>query len=409
MKVGTLLVVALVAACASPAESERTSPTLTASSTASPGTPATPSVHPPMSSAATFNLLPVEQPIDFDGQITCTGLIGRSDPVALVWLTADDPSVGATLTLRDYSDWTNPRTVCTFISVSVPQLIDAHHVVISWEDAAYAVVDLPDVEFHWFALPPYSAESSSTLIAVSPRLDQVAWLKERPGQSATMREIHVTTAAGDNVIASLPDHPTGFCGVPLDGSKPGAYSLSGEHLYVLDQGHSTTADYSLRVVEGLTTVLEVVPPSGGWPSGGHPAMAVWSPTSETLYYRQGNTVWRWTSADGVGTFLSNVSWSAPTITPNGKHLAYWIPGSDGTGEVYLADLESGASPRLIGQARQAPIFLNDAQLWYISTPLDHGCAGLEGGPTIYNVTDGSEAPSIIEQVRGVWPAVTSAY
>jgi hypothetical protein len=409
----SVLLVALLVGCSTASPSTITSPTASPvhSSPLATSVP-TPMDQPPASSTASFDLLPTEQPADFEGQIACTGPIGTSDPVAVVWLTVEDPAVEWPLVLRDYSDWTNPRTACTFVNVGVEQLIDAHHVVISSSDAKYAVVDLPEVKFHWFALPPWSEESYSTFIAVSPQMDQVAWLQERPSQDSEMsttRELHITTATGDTVVASLTDQPTGFCGAPLDSSKRGAYSRSGEHLYFLDQGFSGAADYSLRVLEDLTTVLPVMPPSGGWPDGEHPAMAVWSPRSEALYYRQGETVWQWTPTEGVDSFLPGVSWSSPTITPDGKTLAYWLPGSDGTGEVYLADLEDGASSRLIGRARGAPVFLNDAQLWYRSATVDHGCIGVEGQPTVYNVLDGSEAPSVIESVRHVWPAVSSAY
>jgi hypothetical protein len=34
---------------------------------------------------------------------------------------------------------------------------------------------------------------------------------------------------------------------------------------------------------------------------------------------------------------------------------------------------------------------------------DHGCAGTEAEPAVYNLLDGSVAPAIIEQVRAVWP------
>lgn len=420
-----LLLVAILVGCSSAAPS--TSPTPSSLATASPAaslpalTPSvtagpspertlpTPTDNLPTPSEGPIDLRPVEPPAAFSGKITCTGPIGPSDAVALVWLTTSDTAGANTLVMRDYADWTHPRTACEFVNVQIVQLIDSQHVVIEGAEGKFAVVDLPEVAFHWFAVPPFTVDTWTTFIAMSPKLDEVAWLKERAGESATMREIHITTAAGDTVVASLPDQLTGFCGTPLDGSKRGAYSPTGEHLFVLDQGHESAADYSLRVFAGATTVLAVVPPSGGWPEGDYPAMAVWSPTSETLYYRQGNTVWRWTSDDGVEAFLPGVRWSSPTISPNRRHLAYWIPGRDEIGAIYLLDLGSGSSPRLIAQSRTAPVFLNDAQLWYRSSGSGGGCVTEVAGPTIYNIIDGSIDPSIIEAVRGVWPAVSSAY
>jgi hypothetical protein len=220
------------------------------------------------------------------------------------------------------------------------------------------------------------------------------------------REIHITTAAGDQVVASLPDEPTGFCGAPFDFSKPGAFSRSGAHLFVLDNPRILSGGLlsSLRVFEGTTTVLSLLPPSGGWAPGEHPAMAVWSPTSETLYYRQGGDVWRWTSGGGSSVFLPGVNWSYPTITPDGGHLAY----QDEDQFVHLVDLAGGGDSQLIGEAREKPAFLNGTQLWY-TTPNIHGCATGGEVPVVYDIVSGSEFPSIIDWVRYVWPGTSAWY
>jgi hypothetical protein len=355
--------------------------------------------------SGSFPILPGPKPADFIESITCSGQIGAWDPVAVVQLRADG-NTGYPV-LRDYAESGSPTTVCTFAGAQPVQLIDALHVVVQGSAGAYAVVDLPEVNFHWFHLP---TGRYSTLIAVSPRLDQVAWLSasitaETAGM-AVSREIHVTTAARDQVVASLPDEPTGFCGAPLDYSKPGAYSRSGEHLFVLDNPRNLTGGpvSSLRVFEGTTTVLSLVPPSGGWAPGEHPAMAVWSPTSETLYYRQGGDVWRWTSGGGSSVFLPGVNWSYPTITPDGGHLAY----QDEDQFVHLVDLAGGGDSQLIGEAREKPAFLNGTQLWY-TTPNIHGCATGGEVPVVYDIVSGSEFPSIIDWVRYVWPGTSAWY
>lgn len=65
------------------------------------------------------------------------------------------------LALRDYADPGSPRTACQFHTqqaghgYGVAQLIDARHVVIQSLDCCqtYAMVDLPEVRYHWFQLP----------------------------------------------------------------------------------------------------------------------------------------------------------------------------------------------------------------------------------------------------------------
>jgi hypothetical protein len=208
---------------------------------------------------------------------------------------------------------------------------------------------------------------------------------------------------GDTTVLTLPERQTGFCGYPADGSAPFAYARSGDYLMVSDQNFNDTDDHRLWILDGLTTVHSILPPDGGWPAGENPASAVWAPRSDTLYYRQGDSVWQWTADSGVEPFLPEVRWSAPTITPSGRHIAYWEPSGYGTGDVYLLDLEGGRTPQRIGQTVSAPRFLNDVQLWFTDVSADRGCAGTEAEPAVYNLLDGSVAPAIIEQVRGVWP------
>lgn len=367
-------------------------PTLTASPSASPtSSPAT-------SSSASFNVLPAPAPTDFVSQITCSGSIGASDPVAVVQLLAAVEGTGDVV-LRDYADPRSPRTVCSFGFNSVTQLIDARHVVIDGH-GAFAVVDLPEVRFHWFQPP-------GGFLAVGPKLDQVLWLTYDPEGTAT-DTIHLSTIAGDRVIATLPDNNIGRCGSSED-SKWAAYTSSGAHLFVLDQPFPQTS--SLLVVEGETSVLSMVPPSAGWPQGGYPAMAVWSPTSETLFYRSGSDIWQWTPSGGAQRYLTGVNWLHPTISPDGSHLAYSVLRPDGLHNVYLVDLAHGGSPQLIGKgARKLPVFLNSTQLWFRSEGEDFGCAGSSGEkPLIYNLSDSSEAPSIIDRVITVWPATSSNF
>ena len=121
--------------------------------TAEPTSSPTPA--PPTSSSATFSLLPAVPPAGDAAEITCSGDIGPSDPVAIVSLKGTQRVAGPTV-MRDYSDPAHPRTVCDFGSGGVTQLIDARHVVIESCPGApciYAVVDLPEVRYHWFALP----------------------------------------------------------------------------------------------------------------------------------------------------------------------------------------------------------------------------------------------------------------
>jgi len=85
--------------------------------------------------------------------------------------------------------------------------------------------------------------------------------------------------------------------------------------------------------------------------------------------------------------------------------------ADGMHNVYIVDLarDDGPNPRLVGKgARNLPVFLNNTQLWYM-TKTGGGCTGdgTRPKPTIYNLTDSSEAASVMDQVLYVWPSTSS--
>jgi hypothetical protein len=358
----------------------------------------------PSSSTATFDLMapaggpPVDTPT-----ITCSGAIGSSDPVALVLLHS------GTIVLRDYADAANPRSVCIFAgapgSVGGVQLIDAHHVLVPRNGSGYlyAVVDLPDVRYHWFQLPS-PPNQLPTFLGVSPALDKVAWWSaDIPGNAD---KVHLTTKAGDQVVASLPDPHGGRCG-GADDSRPAAFAHSGSHLFVLD--NQSPALTSLMVLHGNQTQLLVSPPASQWQVGAQPAMAVWSPRSETLYYRQQGDVWKWSPGSASKRFLRGVAWQYPTFSSDGRYLAYAMPGLDGNHNVYLIDVAHSGSPVMIGNGhRNLPVFLNARQLWYKSEA--QGICGPGGNqPLIYDIGDGSEAPSVIDQPFTVWPATSSNF
>jgi len=312
------------------------------------------------------------------------------------------------MVLRDYADVGHPITSCSFGKNRFGlQLIDAHHVVLPGASIVpapgrnlYAVVDLPQVRTHWFQLPG----EFPNFLAVAPDLGTVAWLS--PDLPSNTDQIHLTSHAGDKVVASLPNPHGGRCGSPED-SKQAAYSRSGKQLFILDQPIPNLN--SLLVLQGDKVLLRIAPDSGRWPTGAQPAMALWSPTSETLYYRKGADVWDWTSTGGSQNFLPGVSWYYPTISPDGRHLAFAEEGKDYLHTVSMVDLPPASRPIQVGNGnRTLPAFLNARQLWFKSESL--GPCGSGGNkPLVYDLSDGSESPSIIDSPISVWPATSSNF
>lgn len=401
----------LATACgASPGTALQSSPSASpfASADISSPTPTstpTPATSPTSGSMSTpFSVLPRQPPARFVSKIKCTGSIGATDAVAIVQLHG---SSGGEAVLRDYANLDSPRSACVFKPNQVQQIIDARHVVISprlsgADSYAYAVVDLPEVRYRWFQLPQ-RADVGVSFVAMSPALNEIAWLSNND-RTGGDRKVHLTTKSGDRVVATLPV-ALGRCG-SSEASKEGAYTNSASHLYVLDQ---PLPDNTLLVFQGNKQVLAVRPPSGGWPNGlaAQPMMAVWSPASQTLYYRQNGSVWKWTQAGGKQLYLKGINWYYPTFSPDGSHLAYSLVRSDGLHNTYLIDVAHGGSPKVIGKGpRNQPVFLDSSQIFYRSE--GNGICGPSGNlPLIYDITSGSESSSAIDFVFQIWPATSS--
>jgi hypothetical protein len=345
-----------------------------------------------------FAVLPASPPAGFRADIECTGAIGASDPVAYVVLQGESRG-----TLRDYADVNNPRTACTFKHVGLVQIIDPRHVVAAGGNRFYAVVDLPRVRYHWFRLPQTDNLSGPQLIAVGRDRDRVVW-KDVFHNGERVDAIYVSTEGRTRILATLPDTNPGRCGEPWDSSL-GGYTTSGDYLYVLNQ--PMEINHSLVIFKGQQSVFSSVPPHTEWATGNAPNMAIWSPVQPALYWEQRGDVWRWTPDGGKQKFLDGVSWFLPTISADGHYVAYVTNTSN---RVFLLDLFAGGPPREIGQPGGEPRFVNATQLWYRAEASVPGCTGPQPPrERIYDVSNGTEAGSIIQYVNLTWPATSAHY
>jgi hypothetical protein len=332
----------LTAASSAPGSSapSASTPIVTTEPSASPVS--SPPASPDPNHLASFEILRASPRADFAAQIACTGSIGQSDPVALVKVKGS----GDEAVLRDYADVNHPRTACTFTGARVQQLIDPRHVVVVDDEsrALFAVVDLPEVRYRWFQLPKTKGGWGTELITVSPALDRIVW-KDVHFKSTDTDVIYLSTPSQTVNLASLPDTNQGRCGGPTD-SMPGQFTPSGSYLYVLNQ--PILSNNSLLVFKGREALLSIVPPHVEWARGNEPYHAVWSPISPTLYWTRKGDVWRWTPDGGQQIFIAGVSWFDPTISADGRYLAYSAPRADGKPIVFLVDLTKGAVPHKIG-------------------------------------------------------------
>jgi hypothetical protein len=241
---------------------------------------------------------------------------------------------------------------------------------------------------------------STELLAVSPDLGSVAWISwsdwvdDKGNFPAT---VYLTNKSGDYRLAEYLTSEGGSCRVrPVSA----AFSPSGSHLSVLttDPGPNMS---SLVIVEGGAVRFTLRPPAAGWPGNDFVDWAMWSRTSTTLFFSRAAGVFEWTPADGAQLLLPGVRWRYPTMSPDGRYLAYAVPRSETLRDVYLVDLARGTQPELLHTDRTIPRFLNSQQLWYaVSSQL--GCVPLAGSSKVYDILDRAEYASDIQRVSGVW-------
>jgi len=222
----------------------------------------------------------------------------------------------------------------------------------------------------------------------------------------TGMELHELHAGIDRVVAQLPAIAVGGCEVE---PCPGPFQNVGDHwdfrlMFAPDGQH-------LSVVQnGINSYFRI------WNSDGQlissadfgRTMSVWS--RDRLYFldSKGVEVWR----DGtISTSLPGVAWIRPKASPDGSRIAYEARDAQGSAHVFVLDTASGQVTDLGGKGRAEPAFLTDRYVWYQAEPVcvaaktcDPLFAGIATGKTyLYDLTDQSEASSIITSVVDVWP------
>jgi hypothetical protein len=335
----------------------------------------------------------IDQPAGFISKIRCSGSIGSDDSVAVVAVKRTDGTL--TYVLRDYADIANPRTACTFPDSEV-ELLDARHVLThgcsaDGRSCLPAVVDLPEVEYHWFDPPEHK---SWLILAMAADLGSLVW--QHYNQTTFENTVFLRDSRGDHALVTLPGGG-GSCGGEGAPRTTAAYTRSGDHLYVLD----TVGEARLIVAEGDQVRYSVAPPPTGWGELDGPAAPLWSPVSETLWFRRGSDIYAWSPDADARLLRREAPWFRATVSADGRHLAYLVRGSDAA-DLYVGDPARLSDAVRIGTNRSSAVFLNAEQLWYLAGA--SGCEGPPPMPRVYNVRTNTEAASIVQFVISVWPA-----
>ena len=291
--------------------------------------------------------------------------------------------------LRDYADESHPRTLCTF-RWPVFSILDPHHVVAlddSGSSTATAIIELPSARV-------FDLGVAGNVDAIAPDFSQVLWYST--GNPPVLQD---TWKTGSTTIQVYPEL-SGLCGIE---PVAGAFSRDARYGFaVWLQG----AAY-LNIVDASTHqgVLAIKPPaSGQWPPFQGPEMPLWDPVSDQLFWTQGGVIKTWTPSDGTSTLRTGLTWSWPTMSPDGTHLAYILSDSSGNGTVWLLNPQTGASQGKIGTGTQA-MFLTKDWIWVKNNT--GGCGPQSPATYIYDLRDHTTTASSLDWVYATWPATSA--
>ena len=90
-------------------------------------------------------------------------------------------------------------------------------------------------------------------------------------------------------------------------------------------------------------------------------MAAWSRTSDRLYYRDQTGVHTWDPPSSVGTLVAGLSWFSPSVSPDGRFVAYAVNMGDQP-HVEVRDLVSN-KVQVIPGVRGAPLFVGGSMFF----------------------------------------------
>jgi hypothetical protein len=90
-------------------------------------------------------------------------------------------------------------------------------------------------------------------------------------------------------------------------------------------------------------------------------MAAWSRKTDRLYYRDQDGVHTWDPPKTVGTMSATLSWYSPSVSPDGRLIAYAVNMRDQP-HVEVRDLATG-DVRVIRGTRGSPFFVADSMLY----------------------------------------------
>ena len=287
-------------------------------------------------------------------------------------LTKDKPRI----LIDSFANPTKPAPLCTLSAeTELPSFITR-------TDIGYAVTNgTPETPATLIELRRVSLKSGQPIIIATLQGEpmDVAWSPD--GSSvAVLLSAYATDGANGNQVWLKAGSAAPRALTPLieyggrDGSLSDQtivrFSHDGKYLLMVDTYIAGPAPQSanqavIQVYSVPDGKLIWVPPSALGSSQANkidPAitMAVWSQTSDRLYYRDLTGVHTWDPAATVATLAAKLVWYSPTMSPDGSRLAY-VANMTTQPRIEIRNLLDG-SIRVLAGLKGEPLLLSDQEM-----------------------------------------------
>jgi hypothetical protein len=166
--------------------------------------------------------------------------------------------------------------------------------------------------------------------------------------------------------------------------------------------HTVTIPNTFQIRRASDGAVVWASPSTDFQAPGFATMPIWSRGVDRLYFRDGNGVRRWDPSGTVTTLLPGLRWYEPSISPDGRTIAFDVLDAQRNPRVQLLDLQTVKVRAVPTPMRMHPMFASAGLLLYGRAD-PNGPSGASQGVSAYNLSTGLETTLPYAILLDVWP------